>query len=109
MLLAADASVVAASRTFGELAGVPQPDLAGSRLFGGVLEVLDFGAGHPVSADELARVPPLLALTADALARSLLRVRRPDGSCVTVDAISSPVHGAPDDGVRGSVTFMRLV
>lgn len=109
VLLDGDAKVVAASSTFSALTGVPAGQLVGDGLFDTVLEVLDFGAGHPVGVDELARVPPLLALTADALARSLLRVRRRDGSCVTVDAVSSPLHAATGDGVQGSVTFVRVV
>lgn len=108
VVLDVDAKVVAASSAFAGLVGVPASQLAGAGLFDTVLEVLDFGAGHPVGVDELARVPPLLALTAGALARSLLRVRRRNGSCVTVDAVSSPLHAAPED-VRGSVTFLHVV
>jgi len=109
VLLDDQATVAAASPAFAELVGVPVAALTGARLFDSVLRVLDWGAEAPVRAEEAARVPPLLALSAGALARSLLRVRRRDGTCLTLDAVSSPLHGRPEDGIVGSVTFLHLV
>lgn len=109
VLLDTGAAVAAASPAFAELVGVPLAQLAGARLFDTVLRVLDFNGGLPVPAEEVSRVPPLLALSAGALARSLLRVRRPDGTCLTLDAVSSPLHAASGDDVEGSVTFLHLI
>lgn len=109
VLLDTTAAVVAASPTFGELVRVPVAELVGVPLFETVLTVLDFNAGAPVPAEELSRVPPLVALSAGALARSLLRVRRRDGTSLTLDAVSSPLHGSPDGGIRGSVTFLHAI
>lgn len=109
VLLDAHARVAAASPAFAELVGVPPVELEGARLFETVLSVLDFNGGLPVPAEEVSRVPPLLALSAGALARSLLRVRRPDGTSLTLDAVSSPLHAASSAEVEGSVTFLHLI
>lgn len=109
VLLDTQAAVAAASPAFAELVGVPMAELVGAQLFDTVLRVLDFNGGLPVPAEEVSRVPPLLALSAGALARSLLRVRRPDGTCLTLDAVSSPLHTASAEGVQGSVTFLHLI
>lgn len=109
VLLDQDGTVTAASAPFAELVRVPLAELTGAALFDSVLRVLDFDVGLPVPPDELSRVPPLVALSAGALGRSLIRVRRRDGSCVTFDAVSSPLHGPDPAGVRGSVTFLHLV
>jgi len=109
VLLDSNAAVAAASPAFADLIGVPLMELAGARLFETVLRVLDFNGGLPVPAEEVSRIPPLLALSAGALARSLLRVRRPDGACLTLDAVSSPLHTVSDGGVQGSVTFLHRI
>lgn len=109
VLLDTAATVAAASPAFAEMVGMPVDQLVGAALFGTVLQVLDFNGGLPVPAGEVSRVPPLVALSAGALARSLLRVRRPDGVCLTLDAVSSPLHGGPANAVQGSVTFMHVV
>lgn len=109
VLLDTEAAVAAASAAFAELVGVPLAQLAGVRLFDTVLVVLDFNGGLPVPVEEVSRVPPLLALSAGALARSLLRVRRPDGTCLTLDAVSSPLHAASASVVQGSVTFLHRI
>lgn len=109
VLLDHDAAVLAVSPAFAELVGVPVAQLTGALLFQTVLTVLDFRVGMPAPAEEVSRVPPLVALSAGALARSLLRVRRPDGTCLTLDAVSSPLHGSPDGEVDASVTFLHAV
>lgn len=109
VLLDADATVTAASAAFARLVGVPVVELSEARLFDTVLRVLDFAAGLPVPDEEVSRVPPLVALSAGVLARSLIRVRRRDGSSVTLDAVSSPLQSPQGDGVLGSVTFVHLV
>jgi len=108
VLLDARAALVAASGGFAQLVGVPVAELTGRPLFPEILQVLDFSDGALISSADLGRTPPLLALSAGVLARSLLRVRRADRSCLTLDAVSTPVAGA-DGIVAGSVTFLRTV
>lgn len=108
VLLDARAALVAASVGFAQLVGAPVAELAGRPLFPEILQVLDFSDGAPVSSAELGRTPPLLALSAGVLARSLLRVRRADRTCLTLDAVSTPVAGR-DGIVAGSVTFIHTV
>jgi len=109
VLLDLAATVTAASPAFAEMVGMSVHQLAGASLFGTVLQVLDFNGGLPVPAGEVSRVPPLVALSAGALARSLLRVRRRDGTSLTLDAVSSPLRGGPENAVQGSMTFMHVV
>lgn len=109
VLLDHGAAVLAASPAFAELVGVPVTRLTGALLFETVLIVLDFRAGMPAPPEEVSRVPPLVALSVGALARSLLRVRRRDGTCLTLDAVSSPLHASTDGDICGSVTFLHPV
>jgi hypothetical protein len=72
----------------------------------GVLQVLDFGDGNALEQLEVARMPPLLALSSGRLARGLIRIRCAKGPC-TFDAIATPLT---DDGkVVGSLTFFSAI
>jgi len=73
-----------------------------------VLALVDFESGD-ADPEYSGRIAPLAAVTAgSSLARSLLRVRHPDGQLVTIDTIAAPLH----DGVGrlvGAVCFLARV
>jgi PAS domain S-box-containing protein len=76
----------------------------------GILDVihlvdLDTGSAHPEYA---SRITPLVVLGAPGLARSLMRVRHDDGTVVTLDSSSAPIHDALAQ-VLGSITFLARI
>ena len=54
------------------------------------------------------RIPPLIALSDNALSRGVMRILRPDGGRLLIDAVAAPIH---DDEHRpiGSVSFLAAV
>jgi hypothetical protein len=73
-----------------------------------VLDLVDFdtGASRP---DYAPRIAPLAVLSpGSGLMRSLLRVRHKDGTRLTVDASSAPLHDARGTTIA-SVTFLAPV
>ena len=106
LLLDSDAVVVAMSPACQELFGLSEP-ATGRKLLDGVLRLLDFTAdGATLNDNEVAKIPPLLALSSGRLARGLIRVQCAEGAC-TLDAIAAPVGaGAPPSG---SLTFVSRV
>lgn len=106
-----DATILAVSATCCELLGLGRPGAAvGRSLMDGALCLIDFTAGRGQLPDaEAEKIPPLLALSSQRLARGLMRVQLdgPDGTDVTVDAIATPLL---DDGrVAASLTFFSAV
>ena len=107
LLLDASLIVVAASPGCGSLLAVPPGQARGRRL-ADVLRLLDFNAvAGRLPEPEVAKIPPLVAISTSGLARGLLRVPGPDGVPTTVDAISVPLHDATR--VVGSLTFFAPV
>ena len=107
LVLDVNANVVAASPGCGEMFTLTASDAVGRRLTD-VLRLLDFNAvAGKLPEWEVDKVPPLLAISTAVLARGLLRVRKADGSAVTVDAISVPLRDGPR--VVGSLTFFAPV
>lgn len=100
--------VVACSAPASVLCGLPSPDHAvGRGLLDGVLRLVDFTAAGGRLADwELARIPPLQALSTGGLARGLLRLRL-DDAVRTLDAVSTPLREGPE--VAGSLTFLARI
>src|SRR4051794_10415362 len=73
-----------------------------------VVEVIDLETGA-AGPDYAARIAPLAVLHSDAgLARSLLRVRAPDGGRRTVDASAAPIHDMSGRTI-GSICFLARV
>jgi hypothetical protein len=100
-------SILAISASCGELLGLG--DAVGQSLLG-VLCLLDFTAGRAELAEpETEKIPPLLALITERLARGLMRVQRGDdrASDVTVDALSTPLWERGT--VAASLTFFSAV
>jgi hypothetical protein len=100
--------VVAASPGCATLLAIDPVTAVGHRLAGGVLRLFDF---NPVSAEltawEVEKIPPLLAITSGGLTRGLMRIPGLDGSLTTVDAVSVPLREV--EGVVGSLTFFASV
>lgn len=107
-LLDRSGKVIALSPGCAALFRIDAAAAAGQPLVDGVLKFHDF---NPVSGDlpgwDVSKIPCLLAITSQGLARGLLRVSAIDGAVTTVDAISTPVR---DGGiVVGSLTFFAPV
>jgi len=99
--------VLSLSASAGELLGCSDAGVIGRPLVD-VVDLVDFetGASRPEYA---SRVAPLAVLTnANGLMRSLLRVRHRDGSRVTIDASSAPLHDVRGE-IIGSLTFLAAV
>lgn len=111
LLIDAETRVVAVSASGCELLclGTPE-DVIGLPLLAGGLRLLDFTANpRELTEQERDKIPPLLALSSERLARGLLRVQgaSADAPDATVDAISTPV--LTDGSVAGSLTFFSEV
>jgi PAS domain S-box-containing protein len=66
---------------------------------------LETGASHPAYE---ARITPLAVLEGAGLARSLMRVRHEDGTIVTLDTSSAPIHDV-NAHLLGSVSFIAPI
>jgi PAS domain S-box-containing protein len=93
LVLDAHGRLVSISPCAGELLGCGTEGVAGRPLLA-LLDLVDFHTGE--SGPEYAeRVAPLAVLQEGiGLVRSLLRVRRPDGTIQTIDAAGGPLHDA---------------
>jgi PAS domain S-box-containing protein len=102
LVLDAHGTVVSISAAAAEALGCADTMAVGRQLLD-VIDVvdLDTGASHPEYA---VRITPLSTLGGRGLMRSLMRVRHPDGSLVTVDCASAPLHDDDGDTI-GSVSF----
>ena len=106
LVLDADGHVLSMSPSASELLGTPVSGVIGRRLLE-VVEIVDFDFGG--AADYAARIAPVAVLNeGSGLMRSLMRVRLRDGSRVTLDTSSAPVHDAAGH-TAGSLTFLALV
>jgi PAS domain-containing protein len=107
LVLDADGRVVALSPATATLVGTEPADAVGRMLVGDVLALVDFSsAAEPLR--DVGAIPPVSAATAGVPCHGLMRLRRPDGPTVTLDTISTPLHGA--EGQRlGSLSFFARV
>lgn len=108
LVLLADGRLAAASAPVAALFGRPVAEIVGRRLLDEVIAVIDFTAGARPDSDYADRIPPLLVLRSGSPARGLLRIRRDDGSRVTLDAVAAPLRG-PAGEIAGSVAFFAAV
>lgn len=101
------AQVLSLSASAAELLGCSDAGVIGRRLLD-VVELVDFETGAS-APDYASRIAPLAVLTnSSGLMRSLLRVRHGDGSRLTIDASSAPLHDVRGE-VIGSLTFLAPV
>ena len=101
--------ILAVSPSAAELLGLGKPAEAVGRPLGGVLRLIDFTAGAgELEEPEVEKIPPLLAIRSEQLARGLMRVHsQAAGAPLTVDAISTPLFAG--DRVAASMTFFAAV
>jgi hypothetical protein len=103
-------TIRALSPSCAEMLGLGAPaDAVGRPLLGHVLRLIDFTAGGgELDEPEVEKIPPLLAIRSERLARGLMRVQVAgrEGH-LTVDAIATPL--ADGDQVVASLTFFSPV
>jgi PAS domain S-box-containing protein len=100
--------IAAGSQQAAELLGVPPGSLVGRLLVEDVLQLVDFTRAAAPGDHYQGRIPPVAVLRDDHLSRGLLRLLRPDGDLITLDAVAAPIH---DDQRRvvGSITFFAAI
>ncbi len=108
LVLDVTGAIVAVSSSCRLMLGLPHPrEIVGRGLLDGVLHLVDFTAAGVRLVDwELERIPPLLALATNGLARGLMRVRVGD-KVRTVDAVTTPLRDTYPP--VGSMTFFKLI
>ncbi|WP_229067374.1 PAS domain-containing protein [Actinoplanes sp. DH11] len=101
--------ILAVSPSGSELLGLGKPAEALGRRLGEAIQLIDFTAGAgPLEEPEAEKIPPLLAVRSERLARGLMRVAPVAGeSPLTVDAVATPL--LTGDRVGGSLTFLSPV
>ena len=100
-------TVVAASAQAAELLGEFGADQVVGHHLLDVVDLVDFHGG-PAGAVYTDRLAPLLAMAGDVLTRGLLRVRFPDDTTRTLDAVAAPLHDA-SGAVVGTVAFLASI
>jgi PAS domain S-box-containing protein len=106
LVLDAQGQVLSLSVSAAELLGCSDAGVIGRRLLD-VVELVDFDSGA-VRPDYAMRVAPLAVLNGNGLMRSLLRVRHHDGSHLTIDTSSAPLHDVRGE-IIGSLSFLAAV
>jgi hypothetical protein len=111
LVIDATSRILSVSRSCSELLGLGTPaDCVGQPLLGsGVMRLIDFTAGAGELDDpEVDKIPPLLAIRSQRLARGLMRVQAGPGTAhLTVDAIATPL--LEGEQVVASLTFFSAV
>jgi RNA 3'-terminal phosphate cyclase len=98
--------ILAVSLSGSELLGLGKPAEAVGQRLSAKLRLIDFTAGAgQLDEPEADKIPPLLAVRSESLARGLMRVAGEPP--LTVDAIATPLKAG--DRVAGSLTFLSPV
>ena len=102
------ARIAAVSSRAADLIGEPADGIVDRALVDDVLHIVDFTHAAAPGDDYDRRIAPIAALRDDHLSRGLLRVMRPAGDLITLDAIAAPIH---DERGRivGSITFFAAL
>ena len=102
-------TILAISASCCELFGLGKPVESIGKPLGAALRMIDFTAGAgELDETDVERIPPLLAIRSERLARGLLRVLPGPGEPpLTVDAIATPLLDG--NQVAGSLTFVSAV
>ena len=109
LIIDTSTAIMAVSASCCELLGFGKPAEVLGKPLGAVLRLIDFTAGAgELEESDADKIPPLLAVRTERLARGLLRVvPGPDEAPLTVDAIATPLFEA--ELVVGSLTFFSAV
>jgi PAS domain-containing protein len=108
LVLDGEARVVALSRAASDLVGADPVEAVGRRLVGDVLALVDFSSAAEPIDETAGSIPPVSSARAGIPCHGLMRLRRPDALTVTLDTVSTPLHGA-DGQLLGSLTFFARV
>ena len=100
-------TVVASSSLAAELLGEFGPDQVVGHHLLDVVDLVDFHGG-PAGAVYTDRLAPLMAMAGDVLTRGLIRVRFPDDTTRTLDAVAAPLHDA-NGAVVGTIAFLASI
>ena len=102
-------TILAVSVSCCELFGLGKPAESIGQPLGSALHLIDFTAdGRELDDSDAGKIPPLLAIRSERLARGLLRVvPSPGEPPVTVDAITTPLRNG--DRLAGSLTFFAPI
>ncbi|WP_433299373.1 hypothetical protein ACQP2F_46005 [Actinoplanes sp. CA-030573] len=102
-------TILAVSVACCELFGLGKPVEVTGRSLGEAMRLIDFTASAAeLDGSDVEKIPPLLAIRSERLARGLLRVvPGPGEPPLTVDAITTPL--LEGDRVAGSLTFFSPV
>jgi hypothetical protein len=101
-------NILALSASCSELFGLKPVEAIGQPLIA-ALRLIDFTAGAgELDGSDVEKIPPLLAIRSERLARGLMRVvAAPGDAPLTIDAITTPL--LHNDRVAGSLTFFSPV
>lgn len=102
-----EGTVSALSPTAAELLGTEPDDVLG-RSLDEVLHLVDFTESGREARGADRRIPPLIAVRENSLSRGMMRVRRPDGARLMLDAVAAPIHDL-DRNPIGAVSFLAAV
>jgi PAS domain S-box-containing protein len=105
-VLDVDGKVLSVSVAGVELLGSGDGTIIGRHILE-VVNLVDLETGA-INPEYAPRITPLVALESPGLARSLMRVRHDDGSVVTLDTSSAPIHDAAGN-LLGSMTFLAPI
>jgi PAS domain S-box-containing protein len=100
-------TVAALSPTAADLLGTASASVVG-RLLDEVLHLVDFTDGAGEAKGAARRIPPLIAVRENSLSRGMIRVRRPDGARLMLDAVAAPIHDTARNPI-GAVSFLASV
>lgn len=95
-------AVVSVSPAALDVLGCGDALVRGRRLLD-VIDVVDFDTAES-NPDYAARITPLATLNGRGLMRSLMRLRRADGTLTTLDSTSAPLHDEVGETI-GSISF----
>ncbi|MEV6341999.1 hypothetical protein [Actinoplanes sp. NPDC051851] len=109
LIIDASGLILAVSPSCSELLGLGKPVEALGKRLSTALELIDFtGLAGPLEGPEADKIPPLLAVRSERLARGLMRVLPGPGEPpLTLDAVSTPLLAGAR--VAGSLTFLSPV
>lgn len=90
-----------------EMLGTVPTALVG-RSLDEALNLVDFTNGAQEAQGAARRIPPLIAVRENSLSRGMMRVRRPDGGRLMLDAVAAPIHDSERKPI-GSISFLSAV
>jgi len=107
LVVDAGGTVAGLSPTAADLLGTDSTSLVG-RSLDDVLCLVDFTDMALEARGTDRRIPPLIAVRENSLSRGMMRVRRPDGHRLMLDAVAAPIHDEERKPI-GAVSFLASI